>query len=101
MKVLIITLNAWSDTGSTGNTISNVFGDATDIQFANLYCRNEPINNNLCHTYYKITEDQIIKSLIGKKAGKSFELADPHQKTGHKRLLLPGKDLSPRFLSFH
>ena len=81
MKVLIITLNAWSDTGSTGNTISNVFGDATDIQFANLYCRNEPINNNLCHTYYKITEDQIIKSLIGKKAGKSFELADSHQKT--------------------
>lgn len=74
MKVLVITLNAWNDTGSTGNTISNIFSHADNIEFANLYCRNEKINNRICKKYFRLTEDQIINGLIGKQVGIPFEL---------------------------
>lgn len=79
MRILVITLNAWNDTGSTGNTISNVFAGAEGVQFANLYCRDESINNKLCNNYYRITENQIIQGLLGKGVGTPFHLDMPVQ----------------------
>lgn len=72
MKVLIITLNAWNNTNSTGNTISNIFASAKDVEFANLFCRNEPISNALCNSYYQLTEGQILGWFKGQSVGKQF-----------------------------
>lgn len=69
MRILTISLNAWNDTQATGNTFSNFFGNASsDIEFANIYCRQEPIYNNLCKKYFRVTEKDIIKSLLFRKS---------------------------------
>ena len=42
MKVLILTLNAWNSSNSTGNTISNLFSEISENdEVANIYCRND------------------------------------------------------------
>lgn len=81
MKVLVLTLNAWDDTGSTGNTISNLFKDPEDIEFANIYCRNEQVNNSLCHRYFKITESQILNNLCHKDRCGENQIIDNYTKT--------------------
>lgn len=62
-RLLIITRNAWADEISTGNTMSNFFsGWKYDI--ANVFCRDEKINNSICKKYYQITERELLKSII-------------------------------------
>lgn len=73
MKVLVITLNAWDDTGSTGNTISNIFAGQCDVEVANIFCRNERVNNQICNRYFKITEGQILRGLFTREnCGETF-----------------------------
>ena len=65
MNFLILTLNAWNSTSSTGNTISNLFSKmkkSDDI--ANIYCRNEIIDNSLCKKYFRVTEKDILHHLL-------------------------------------
>ena len=74
-RVLLITRNAWNESNSTGSTASNLFVDFQESNLANIYCRNESINNNLCKRYFKITEKSIIKSIINRTtAGDCVEL---------------------------
>lgn len=89
MRILVVTLNAWNDSGSTGNTISNLLAGSEDLTIANLYCRNEPINNKLCTEYFQITEDQIIKSLYSyKTCGRHFvkDISDANNQTAFNPL---------------
>ncbi len=65
MRILTISLNAWNNSMATGNTFSNFFGDANDeVEFANIFCREEAIENTLCKKYFRVTEKDIIRSLI-------------------------------------
>lgn len=65
MRILVITLNAWNNANSTGNTISNLFSSLSpNDEIANIYCRNEAINNTICENYFKITEKDIIINLF-------------------------------------
>lgn len=65
MKILTISLNAWNDTKATGNTFSNFFANKEeDTIFSNIYCRKEPYQNTICEKYYRVTESDIIKSLL-------------------------------------
>ena len=65
MRVLVITLNAWNNANSTGNTVSNLFSSLSpDDEVANIYCRNEAINNTICKYYFKVTENDIVKNLF-------------------------------------
>lgn len=64
MNILTISLNAWNDTQATGNTFSNFFESRdSDMVFSNIYCRNEPIDNQICKNYYRVTESDIVHSL--------------------------------------
>ncbi len=68
MKVLVLTLNAWNDANSTGNTISNLFSALSpNDEVANIYCRNEPINNSICKLYFKLTENDILRNIFSPK----------------------------------
>lgn len=68
MKILTISLNALNDTMATGNTFSNFFSCLTESdEIANVFCRNEPIDNKICKKYFRVTESDIIKSLFTKK----------------------------------
>lgn len=74
MKILVLSLNAWNVCNSTGNTLSNLYSELgeTDV-VANIYCRDENIDNTICEHYYKITEKDIISNIITpKKCGKEF-----------------------------
>ncbi|MBR6601887.1 MAG: hypothetical protein IKK87_08610 [Bacteroidaceae bacterium] len=74
MRILTISVNAWSNTIATGNTFSNFFSNISEKdEIANIYCRNEKIDNNICSRYFRITEREILKSLLHfKPVGVSF-----------------------------
>ncbi|MBR5309851.1 MAG: hypothetical protein IKU42_01845 [Oscillospiraceae bacterium] len=75
MKVLVITRNAWDDTNSIGNTLSNFFTGVDNIEFANIYFRESSPNNSICKKYYKATEIEILKKwFFPHKIGTSFIL---------------------------
>lgn len=75
MRIITISLNAWNDTMATGNTFSNFFKDIEEGDIlANLYCRNESIDNKICTKYFRVTEKDILKNLFSKnKCGTSFD----------------------------
>lgn len=65
MKILVLTLNAWNESNSTGNTVSNLFSGLSDKdEVANIYCRDEPIDNSVCERYFKLTEKEILSNLF-------------------------------------
>lgn len=66
-KLLVITVNAWSDKIASGNTISNHLGGWDKSKLSNLYLRNEKIDNDCCDTYFKIDEKDILTSFFFKK----------------------------------
>ena len=73
MRVLVISRNAWDDTNSVGNTLSNFFQNLKDVEFANIYFRSSKPNNNVCKRYYRITEFEVIKKWFApSKIGKEF-----------------------------
>lgn len=64
MRILTISVNAWNNTIATGNTFSNFFSSISESdEIANIYCRNENIDNSICSRYFRITERDIINSL--------------------------------------
>lgn len=66
-RVLVITRNAWNNGNSTGNTASNFFSNWDKNSIANLFCRAELPNNQICDKYYRITENELIGSILKKK----------------------------------
>lgn len=73
MRVLVISRNAWDNTNSIGNTLSNFLQNMTDVQFANIYFRGAKPNNNICKHYYQVTESDVIKKWFHPhKIGKEF-----------------------------
>lgn len=74
MNVLVITRNAWDDTNSIGNTMSNFFGELENVNTANIYFRASKPNNRVCKKYFHVTEQQLIRNLFTpEKCGSAFE----------------------------
>ena len=74
MRVLVITRNAWDDTNSIGNTMSNFFPGQQDIELANLYFRASKPNNSVCTRYFHVTETDILRHLFSpEKCGRAFD----------------------------
>lgn len=73
MRILVITRNAWDDTNSIGNTLSNFFGGINDIEFAAVYFRSAMPQNELCKNYYQSSEIDIIRNwFMSERIGKHF-----------------------------
>jgi hypothetical protein len=66
-KVLVLSRDSWNTTNNSGNTLSNLFQNWETFNIANIYCRDEVPNNNICSNYYKISESLLIKKMLGKK----------------------------------
>lgn len=65
MKILVVSLNAWSLSNSTGNTLSNLFAELIETdEVANIYCREEAIDNTICNHYFRITEKDVIRNIL-------------------------------------
>ena len=91
MRILTISLNAWNETLATGNSFSNFFSNkGQNDEFANIFCRNERINNNICSRYFIITERDILKGwFCFSSVGRSFEVSanDSYNIDGHESIL--------------
>ena len=94
MRILVLTRNAWDDTNSIGNTVSNFFRDIPGAEFANLYFRSSMPNNRLCKRYFQVTEKHILRNWFSpSKIGRSFVLeAEPRGKA-------PGRSNEKKIIS--
>lgn len=72
MKILLITEEAWNDRMYGKNVLSNWFND-TDAEFAQVYASNGAPFNSCCSNYYQITDEMVMRSYIGEKAGRAVE----------------------------
>jgi hypothetical protein len=85
MKLLVISRSAWKDDNALGNTLSNFFGCWDKKHIFNIYCRSELPANDVCETYYSITEKDIIKNFITPwKIGKKIQNVAEQQSTRQK-----------------
>ena len=74
MRILVISRNAWDDTNSVGNTLTNFFKNAEGCEFANIFFRNSSPNNNVCGRYFRVTEKDIVRHwFFPEKIGYSFD----------------------------
>lgn len=73
MKVLVISRNAWDDTNSIGNTLTNFFQNLDGIEVANIYFRGASPKNKVCKEYYRVSETEVLKNwLTPDKIGRHF-----------------------------
>lgn len=89
MRVLVISRNAWDNTNSIGNTLTNFFKGIDDLEFANIYFREANPANDLCTRYYRVTEMDVLKKwFMPKRIGKAFiwskNAKAPKEKTAQK-----------------
>jgi len=74
MRIMVVSINAWDDTNSFGNTVSNFFGGWEDAELFSLYFRGAPPRNSVCTRYFKISEKMMLKAFLNKEeSGKYFE----------------------------
>jgi hypothetical protein len=69
-RILIITRNAWNNGNNGGNTLTNFFSKFEKGNLANLFCRAEVPDNQICDKYYRITESDLIANIVkGREVG--------------------------------
>ncbi|MBP3041869.1 hypothetical protein J9303_20845, partial [Bacillaceae bacterium Marseille-Q3522] len=82
LRVLIITSMPWRNDNNIGNSYSNIFKGMEDrIEFAHIYCRSGMPQNKLCHRYFQVTEQDLLKNIKNRKykPGRKFYLEDAYQ----------------------
>jgi hypothetical protein len=67
-RVLVISHNVFSNTGSMGKTLSAFFTGWDHDKLAQLYFHSEVPNSTICKNYYRITDFEILKSIFKRKA---------------------------------
>ncbi len=102
MKVLIITKAPWDDRLASGNTLSNLFSEWPDTQYACIYCRDAVPNNCCCNSYLSISPLQVARNLFtpGKigRVIKTSDIAPTVDNSTEDKLV--GKSKSNRSLSY-
>ncbi|MDF2522782.1 MAG: hypothetical protein K0R31_423 [Clostridiales bacterium] len=84
-NILVITKSPWGETNAFGNTLSNFFGGWNDVNFYNIYCREELPQNDVCCSYFNITERNLLKYIFSPdKIGRQFSCADINKKRESK-----------------
>lgn len=72
-RILFISRTALKSNTSAGNTTQNLFSFCNKEECANIYCREEIPNIDMCQKYYCISENQLIKGVFNNShVGKEF-----------------------------
>ena len=69
LKVLIISHNCFSDSGSNGRTLANFFKEYPANKLAQFYIYNEDPGSTVCDKYYRVTDKEAVKSLLKRNCG--------------------------------
>ena len=65
MRVLVVSYNSFSETGNNGKTLCSLFSNLKSSEIAQLYFgTNEVPYAEFCDNYYRVTETDILKSLL-------------------------------------
>lgn len=73
MKILVVSHNVFSDTESMGKTLSGYFHGFDRTDLAQFYIHNQIPTTNYCNDYYRITDKEVIQSILCRKAGRSYQ----------------------------
>lgn len=68
LRILILADESWNDYIFGNGVLTNWFTDF-DAEFAEIYLSPNLPNNEICNHYFRITDKQMLKSIIGKRAG--------------------------------
>ena len=63
MKVLVLSVETWTNTTNGGNVFSNIF-DGTNFEFAHIYCSPGVPDNTICQKYFQITDRMVLKNIL-------------------------------------
>lgn len=72
-KVLVISHNCFSHTGSNGRTLANLFSNWDKDKIAQFYISQEEPDDYFCNSYYRITDSDVIKSFFRDNVGKEIK----------------------------
>jgi len=66
-RILVISSNAFSDTSNNGKTLASFFKEFPENKVAQLYFNSELPENSYYHNYFRITDYEMVKSIITDK----------------------------------
>ena len=114
MRILVISHNPFGNENNMGRTLKSYFDGFEKHELAQLYVRSDKPDMTVCDNYYRITDADMLKSVLTRKSGRvvSREAVDPptvttesapQKKPSGKRKLLSalykkGKSRSPEIL---
>ncbi len=82
-KILVVSINAWANYISSGNTFTNFFRGWDPDKIAHIFFREESPRNDICKNYYQLSEKQILSLFkSGRLPGKHILLNSPDEKSG-------------------
>lgn len=64
LRVLLLLSEMWDDAKYGNNNMSNWFADWNDVELATLCCSPGTPNNRCCKSYFRITDREILNSLL-------------------------------------
>jgi len=97
-RLLIISVNAWSESKSSGIFFSSHFGAWNKENLSNIYLRDEKIDNKYCSKYFRIAESDIRKSILSKK---SLGIEMSHNKESNVTIIKENRIKKPtKFIEF-
>lgn len=76
LRILIIADEVWNDEIHGNNVLSNWF-NGFNAEFAEIYCSPGSPKNKCCENYFQLTDLMMVKSVIGKRAGRRFQISVP------------------------
>ena len=85
MRVLVISHNVFSATESMGKTLSGYFADFAPEELAQFYIHSQVPVVDMCHRYYRMTDKEAIKSMLGFRCGTAFDATNIQKTRGSSR----------------
>lgn len=83
-KILCITCNGMKTTNSNGRSLMNLFYNVKKEDLLVFYTSNDISDYENCSSYYRVTDNEIIKTLLGKKVGRIVSSKETNkEKTGN------------------
>ena len=76
MKILVVSHNVFSETASMGKTLMSYFRGVSADDLAQLYVHSEVPTTDFCTNYYRMTDKEIIKSILTRRSGRVLTEAD-------------------------
>lgn len=68
MRILLITDEEWNDAVYGNNVLTNWF-TGLPAEYAQIYCSPGLPSNGICHRYFRVTDAEMVRSVIGQRAG--------------------------------